>query len=225
MVVIVGAGTLVTSDVINTGIISVSYSLSPSVERLWQLGATDAYDTQITTTKTINITNYGGASNQVVLSPSTVCDDSTTTMAVTIVPAACQVGLSTIDETMWITSYSYSKELTGYGQETWQLTSKPTINGSQLSAVMVEGLAEGDQLSVANGDIVDDQGVSLTGSVVGTSYDAQDRNLSVSAGPTSTGTDDIKQFGIILRIGGGTGQQDGKRGAASATIPISPIYV
>ena len=48
MPVIIGAGTSVTSDVISGGFVSVSFSLSPSVERLFELGSFDVFDLNIT---------------------------------------------------------------------------------------------------------------------------------------------------------------------------------
>ena len=51
MVVIIGAGTTVTSDVISGGFVSVNFSLSPNVERLFQLGSFDAFDINITGTE------------------------------------------------------------------------------------------------------------------------------------------------------------------------------
>ena len=39
MPVIIGAGTTVTSDLISGGFVSVSFSVSPNVERLFQLGS------------------------------------------------------------------------------------------------------------------------------------------------------------------------------------------
>ena len=87
MVVIIGAGTIVTSNLISGGIVSVSFSLSPSVERLFQLGSFDAFDTNITTQESASISNYGGASTPVTLAPSTACVDSTAKMDITITPA------------------------------------------------------------------------------------------------------------------------------------------
>ena len=71
MVVIIGAGTTVTSDIISGGFVSVSFSLSPQVERLFQLGSFDAFDVNLTTQESASITNYGGASTPVALAPST----------------------------------------------------------------------------------------------------------------------------------------------------------
>jgi len=146
-------------------------------------------------------------------------------MTVTITPAACGVTLSAISETMFITSYSYSKEATGYGSESWSLQSKPEIVGSPtLDPTMLEGVATGTRLDPSIADVVSDQGVVLIGSKSGTTEDATETSISVSAGPASTGTYDLTEHGKITRIGAGVGREDGKRGNASASIPVTPVY-
>ena len=123
MPVIIGAGTTVTSDLISGGFVSVSFSLSPSVERLFQLGSFDAFDLNITEQESVSITNFGGASTPVALAPSTACVDSTAKMAVVITPAPCVGAATPIDRTgadsLFITSFSYSKDFQGFGQESW----------------------------------------------------------------------------------------------------------
>lgn len=226
MVVIIGAGTTVTSDVISGGFVSVSFSISPSVERLFQLGDFDAYDIQLQNQESISITNYGGASTPVTLTPSTSCDDSDARMDVVITPAACLGSVDPITRTgtdaLFITSYSYSKDYQGYGQESWSLQSKPIIVGYTGNIAFVQGFAEGQRLEGA--DIVSNDGIVLTGSVVATSFDAQGRSISVSAGSPSIGQDDTQTFGKITQIGGGVGREDGKRGNASANVPHQAIF-
>lgn len=226
MVVIIGAGTTVTSNVISGGFVSVSFSVSPSVERLFQLGSFDAYDLQIQTQESISITNYGGASTPVALAPSTSCDDSDATMDVVITPSPCTGSTTPITRTgadaLFITSFSYSKDYQGYGQESWSLQSKPIITGYTGSIAFIQGFAEGQRLEGA--DIVSNDGIVLTGSVVATSFDAQGRSVSVSAGSPGLGQDDTQTFGKITSIGGGVGKEDGKRGNASANIPHQAIF-
>ena len=65
MVVIIGAGTTVTSSIITSGFVSVSFSVSPSVERLFELGDFDPFDVNIQTQESISLTNFGGASSKV----------------------------------------------------------------------------------------------------------------------------------------------------------------
>jgi hypothetical protein len=226
LVVIVGAGTFVTSNIISGGFVSVSFSLSPSVERLFQLGSFDAYDTNIQTQESISITNYGGASTPVPLVPSTSCTDSTARMNVTITPAPCTGSTTPINRTgsdaLFITSYSYSKDFQGYGQESWSLQGKPIIIGYTGNISFIQGFSEGNRLTGA--DIVSNDGIVLTGSIPATSFDAQGRNLSVSAGSPGLGQDDTQTFGKVTQIGGAVGKEDGKRGNASANVPHQLIF-
>jgi hypothetical protein len=226
MVVVIGGATIVTSSVISGGFVSVSFSISPSVERLFQLGSFDAYDLQLQNQESISITNYGGASTPVSLTPSTSCDDSLARMDVVITPAVCLGSVDPITRTgtdaLFITSYSYSKDFQGYGQESWSLQSKPLITGFTGNIAFVQGFADGQRLEGA--DIVSNDGIVLTGSVVATTFDAQGRNISVSAGNPSIGQDDTQTFGKVTQIGGGVGREDGKRGTASANIPHQAIF-
>jgi len=226
MPVIIGAGTTVTSDIISGGFVSVSFSLSPSVERLFQLGSFDAFDLNITEQESVSLTNFGGASTPVALAPSTACVDSTAKMAVVITPAPCVGAATPIDRTgadsLFITSFSYSKDFQGFGQESWSLQSKPIITGFTGSQVFIQGFAEGNHL--IGSDIVSDDGIDLTGSVTATSFDATGRNLSVSAGSPGIGSDDTQEFGKITEIGGGVGKEDGKKGNASANVPHQIVF-
>jgi hypothetical protein len=226
MPVIIGAGTSVTSDKISGGFVSVSFSLSPNVERLFELGSFDAFDINLTEQESVSLTNYGGASTPVTLAQSVGCVDSTAKMAVTITPAPCVGGVVPIVRTgadsLFITSYSYSKDFQSYGQESWSLQSKPIITGFTGSQVFIQGFSEGSKL--IGSDIVSNDGVVLTGSVASTTFDAEGRNLNVSAGSPGIGTDDTQRFGKVTQIGGGVGKEDGKKGNASATVPHQIVF-
>lgn len=226
MVVIIGAATTVTSSIISGGFVSVNFSLSPSVERLFQLGNFDPFDVQIQTQETISLTNYGGASTPVALSPSTNCTDSSARMDVTITPAPCTGSTTPITRTgsdaLFITSYSYSKDFQTFGQESWSLQGKPLLQGFTGNTSFIQGFSEGNRLEGA--DIVSNDGIVLTGSVVPTTFDAQGRSLSVSAGSPGIGQDDTQTFGKVTQVGGAVGQEDGKRGQSSASIPHTLVF-
>lgn len=205
---------------------SVSFSLSPSVERLFQLGSFDAFDTQIQTQESISLSNYGGASTPVTLIPNSTCADSTARMDVTITPAPCTGSAIPISRTgslgLFINSYSYSKDFQGFGQESWSLQGKPNIPGFTGNLAFIQGFSEGSH--TIGTDVVSDDGIVLTGSIPATSLDATGRDLSVSAGSSSLGQDDTQVFGKITRVGGAVGQENGKRGTSSATIPHQLIF-
>lgn len=228
MVVIIGAGTTVTSDKISGGIVSVNFSLSPQVERLFQLGSFDAFDINLTTQESASITNYGGASTPIALAPSTSCSDSTAKMDITITPAPCSGATDPISRTgtdaLFITSYSYSKDFQGFGQESWSLQGKPQIQGFTGNIAFIQGFAEGNRLT--GSDIVSNDGVVLVDSETSTPglVDATGRNLSVSAGSPGLGNDDDQDFGKVTQVGGAVGKEDGKRGNSSASIPHQQIF-
>lgn len=217
-----------TASLISGGIVSVSFSLSPSVERLFQLGSFNAFDTNVTTQESASITNYGGASTPVALAPSTSCTDSTAKMDITITPAPCTGATTPITRTganaLFITSYSYSKDFQGYGQESWSLTGKPQITGFTGNIAFIQGFAEGNRLD--GSDIVSNDGVVLVDSATGTAglVDATGRSISVSAGSPGLGNDDDQEFGRATQVGGAVGKEDGKRGNASANIPHQLIF-
>lgn len=228
IVVIIGAGTTVTSDKISGGFVSVSFSVSPQVERLFQLGSFDAFDINLTEQESVSISNFGGASTPLVLAPSTDCTDSDARMDVTITPASC-TGLNTPivrtgTNALFITSFSYSKDFQGFGQESWSLQSKPQIQGFTGNVAFIQGFSEGNRQS--GPDIVSNDGVVLVDSATSTpgQVDAIGRNLSVSAGSPGLGNDDTQEFGKIIQVGGGVGKEDGKRGNSSATIPHQVIF-
>lgn len=226
MVVIIGAGTTVTSSVISGGFVSLSFSLSPSVERLFQLGSFDAFDIQTQTQESVSLSNYGGASTPVTLTQNTDCSDSTARMDVTITPAPCTGSTTPIVRTgsnaLFITSFSYSKDFQGFGQESWSLQGKPQIPGFTGNTAFIQGFSEGNH--IIGTDIVSNDGIVLTGSDGISAFDAQGRNISVSAGSPSLGQDDTQEFGKITQVGGGVGKEDGKRGTASASIPHQLIF-
>jgi hypothetical protein len=57
MAVIIGAGTTVVGF---TGVVSASWDLNPSIQRLWQLGSWDPYDTIKQAQQNVNLTVYAG---------------------------------------------------------------------------------------------------------------------------------------------------------------------
>jgi hypothetical protein len=224
--VIIGAGTTVTSDIISGGFVSVSFNLSPQVTRLFQLGSFNAFDTQIQTQESVSLTNYGGASTPVTLTQSTSCTDSSARMDVTITPAPCTGGTVPITRTgsdaLFINSYSYSKDFQTFGQESWSLQGKPIIDGFTGSTSFIQGFSEGNRLSGT--DIVSNDGIVLIGSDGIAANDATSRSISVSAGSPGLGQDDTQDFGKITQIGGGVGQEDGKRGTATASVPHTLVF-
>ena len=202
---------------------------SANVNRLFQLGDFDAFDINIEKSESISISNYGGASTPISLSPASDCTDSDARMDVTITPAPCTGSTDPINRTgsdaLFITSYSYSKDKQGYGQESWSLQSKPILTNFTGDIRFLQGFAEGNRLT--GDDIVSNDGIVMADSSTGIAgtVDATGRSLSVSAGALSTGEDDQQDFGRILQVGGAVGKEDGKRGESSANIPHEAVFL
>lgn len=193
---------------------------------MFQLGTGVPYAVNVTRQQSLSLTNYGGASTPVLLAPSTSCAESTAKMNVTIIPAACVGSVPSLDLTganaLFINSYSYSKDFTAFGQESWSLQGKPLLVGYTGNSSFVQGFSEGNHLTGA--DIVSNDGIVLTGSAPATTEDASGLTISVSAGSPSIGQADVQVLGAVTRIGGAVGKEDGKRGNASATVPHQLVY-
>ena len=99
---------------------------------------------------------------------------------------------------------------------------KPIVEGFTGNTSFIQGFSEGNRLEGA--DIVSNDGIVLTGSDGVSAFDAQGRNLQVSAGSPGLGNDDTQTFGKVTQIGGGVGQEDGKRGTAQANVPHTLVF-
>ena len=186
MIAIVGNATQIVVENIPGGITSISYSLSPSTNPLWQLGSYDAYDIEIEEVKNVSLQFYGNVSEEIILEPSTSCVDSTAKLHIYVNPATCFPGqVSVIDEDFFINSYSYSKDYRGFGQESLSLQSKPILQGYVGSIFLLQGIATGNHLTGL--DIVSNDGITLIGSRAGDPYDATGIDISLSAGNLSIG--------------------------------------
>lgn len=99
MAVIIGAAsTVVSTQFPNGGISSVQFNTNPTVDRLYELGSFDPYDTTVTRTNTISITIYGsradgtGGSVPFSVTPSVSCVDAGPTL-IAVNPASCVASL------------------------------------------------------------------------------------------------------------------------------------
>jgi hypothetical protein len=242
MVIIIGAATTVESDIwpLMDGLISVNYSFTPGIQRLWQLGSFSPFDTFIPYVTSLSITAYGrridntGGSIQVPIPPATDCSEASFHTMV-INPATCVVSSSTIQDEFFVTSYGYDKPAFGYGIESWSFTTRPVYSDVQQrrTAVMLRGTAEGT-MSVGQGFIEDEQFVGividnnasnfrLNPTVPITSVQG-----SVQAGNSSFGVQDTTRHIIVTQIGNSMGLNDeinGLSGKVAITIPVNPIYL
>ncbi len=256
MSVIIGAGTTVSvtfpapNAVLTGGFVSVNFSSSPNVERLFELGSFNAFAINTQVQQSASLTNHGGVTLPIELKPNEDCSDSSAKVELLITPKLCDPGGTPLtpidltgDDALFITSFSYSKETEGFGQESWSLQGPPILEGFTGTVAFIQGFSEGDRL--IGTDIVADvstppftlnpaialsnqpqDGIVITSSdpLEINEYDAESRNIQVSAGAPGLGSDDVQRFGKILFVGGGAGKQDGKRGQATANIPHQQVF-
>lgn len=213
---VIAAGTTVGGS-FSTGVQSVNLSSSPQIQRLYQLGSFTPFDKNVIKQFTLNISVYAGSTGLFSLDPSINCLDASSVI-VNLNPGSCSsiIGLGSIPSEWWITSYSYSKDIQGWGIEAYSLMSKPEVIGAgSIEATLIRGIAEG-QSSIDGGA---DTGVTFIGTTV------EGASLEVSAGTPGIGKAFTLHFGEVSSVGGGTGKADGKEGQASVSVPITPIYI
>jgi len=228
MGVIIGAGTTFIGSPIfdNACVNSIQWGYEPQTERLWCVGSWSPYAVLRQAQQTLSVSVYGknaegnGGTGELILSPSTTCEDSTAAVHITLVPASCDVSLATKpinNEKFFITSYGFSKEALGYGTETWQMmryissAEDPNINVPSPTYIL-QGIADGNRSGPA------DHGIVME--VDSSGYTGQ-----VSAGQPGIGEANMTEYGIVSRVGGSQGWDPGKFGSAQANIPHNPIYI
>lgn len=210
---IISAGTIVTG--FGTGIQSLNLSINPQIQRLYQLGTPIPYDKNVISQISLNISRYApGDPFNVEASESCEEPDS---IELGIFASNCAGGVVDFTEDFFITSYSYSKDVQGWGIETYSLISRPTVIGGDGAEVrMIRGVAEGQTTTDGGAD---------TGVVFLPSLTVSGLNVDVAAGSPGIGKASNILFGEIQSVGGGTGKADGRDGQANVSIPYTPIYI
>jgi len=234
MAILIGAGTTITSAQFpNGGIASIQFGFQPDIQRLFQLGSFSPYDTFIRRTRTLQVSVYGsrpdgaGGSIPYSVAPSVTCVDANSVTA-TVNPATCVAGLDPFTNEYWVTSYSYQKEQTGYGQESWSMTTAPILDNFTGTIVMMRGIPDGT-IATGPGTMASaDMGlvVDETGSNDALGNPVQGENGSVQAG--GFGTFDVQRSVIVTSVGDSIGLSpaiDGLTGQASINIPMTPQFI
>lgn len=214
------------------GIISISLQIVPQLQRLYHLGYQTPYDRNTLIQKTLSITSYAGSTRTYSTLASTSCDEPDP-INISITSSNCG-GDPFSDQTDWfVEGYSYQKDVQGWGQETWQLVSRPLILDAALNQIsptevevrMIRGVAEGQTTT----DGAADTGiVFLTTNVIdqvtvpGFGFIG---SLDVQAASPGIGRANYLRFGEVEQIGLGTGKRDGVDGQGQVQIPYTPIYI
>lgn len=217
---VIGAGTFVTG--FGTGIQSVNLTFNPQIQRLYQLGSSIPFDKNIIKQKTLVINRYSGQGTSYDVQPSTTCTEPDP-FQIDITANNCTNGNTSNTDFYFISSYSYSKELQGWGIESYNLITRPLIlTGSNGQFVvgdtqvrMIRGIAEGQ----ASTDGFADPGIIFNSTTV------PGETIEVTAGVPGIGRAHTLLFGEVTHVGGGTGKSDGKDGTGQVTVPYSPIYL
>jgi len=241
MTVIIGAGTSITAPgllVDGTGVTSVNYTNPQAIERLWQLGSFTPYYNNVTTVRTIGLTVYGKKPNGTAgtlaqaMTPATDCTGLTPT-TIAFNPSSCSLSVLGYQEDYYATSYAYSKEPTGYGQETWQFTAKTTMPSTYTGEIRaLRGICTAQLLTGAEYMSAENCGVQVD-------YTASKRVLppndfidsesgSVSAGTSGFGSAEITRELVITQVGNSYGTNDtihGYKGSISCSLPVQMFFM
>jgi len=211
---IISAGTVVTG--FGAGIQSINFTLNPQIQRLYQLGTPVPYDKNLITQASLSITRYApGTPQNVEASIDCVEPDP---LVLSIFASNCAGGVVDLTDEFFITSYSYQKEIQGWGLETYSLINRPTVigGGDGVETRMIRGVAEGQTTTDGGAD---------TGVVFLPSPTVNGQTVEVTAGSPGIGRANSMEFGEVQVVGGGTSKSDGRDGNASVSIPYTPIYI
>lgn len=239
MAVIIGSATLVTTTLFpQGGIVSVNFGYRANLNRLWELGSWVPYDSYVQYQRELSVTAYGqkedgsGGSQVFSLPANTTCADASS-VTIEVTPGACGVSLAPFTDTFFPSSYSYSKDNFGWGQESWSFASKPDIDNYTGTIYMLRGISTGQMNtnSVSQG-LTGQMEPADMGVVVNdaSSRDSQGNYIegysaSVSAGFPGIGDYALQREIVVDSVGGSIGKDDGKRGQASVTIPMNPVFL
>lgn len=234
MAVIIGGGSSVSSTLLaGGGVVSVNFGLQANIERLFALGSFDPYDTSTVKQRSFSMNVYGkkpngsGGTNPQSVEPSTTCANASS-LSITFNPSACGGAVTGFTDDFFISSYSYSKDLTGYGQESWAFTTRPTHVPTYGGTIyMLRGLAAGQVLRGTGTMTEADMGVivNTTRSQDSDNNWIESESGSVSGGFPGLGNVDTTREIVADTVGGSEGKDDGNKGQVSVSVPVSPVYV
>ncbi len=237
--VVIGAATLVTTTLFPAGgLVSVNFGYRAQLTRLWELGSWTPYDNYVKYQRELSLTAYGqkedgsGGSQVFLLPPNTTCGDASS-VDIEVAPGACGVSIAPFTDTFFPSSYSYSKENFGWGQESWSFASKPVIDNYSGVIYQLRGISTGqvNTNSVSQGLVGQmepvDMGVGIndTSSRDSLGNYIEGYSASVSSGFPGLGQYELQREIVVDSVGGSIGKDDGKKGQVSVTIPMNPVFL
>lgn len=235
---VIGQASTITFGGLNQGIVSVSWQEGKGFTPLYQLGSDSIYAIESSQNQTLSVTIYGNAGSPSFSSgqldvPN--CVDSDLKVSVTFTPGLCPStgSYSFSNRDFFVTSYSYSKDVQGVGQESWSLVAKPDnsfymMPGSSLNItsspintdptiVMINGFPTGQFYSEEVS--YNEAGMALHSSNLTT------KTVEVSSGALSLGKAKTVIQGFVSSFGGSTLlKKDGSICEASLNVEFNPIY-
>jgi len=211
MAVIIGFGTTVGGAFSGSCATSVNWGLAPNVQRLYCLGSTDVHASIEKPQENVSVTIYQGTGPTIDITPSTTCDDITST-TVTIDPASCGGSIGGISGNWYLSSYNYTKGDPNLdGTESYSFTRWVAGGATPAPDHVIRNMADG-QATQTTGCGIDFYGTpSITG-------------LTGSVAAGGTGTAQTTYFGTVQNVGGasiGAGNIE----SGSANGPLQPLWV
>lgn len=204
MGVIVGSGTTV-GGVFSNGI-SANWGASPNTQRLYVLGSTTAFMTIKKPTATLSITVYSKGPGVGVAASNGCIAASVVSASVTGGACGSCGGGGGVSGSWYLTSYSFSKEVSMPGQESFSMMQYITAPEAVMPSLVLRGIAEGSWTD-NSGVTGEDEGQASSG--------------SVSAG--GMGRTDSMTVGTVSSVGGASAALK-DTGQASVSVPYTPIY-
>lgn len=234
IVVVIGAGTTVdlagATDACWT---SANWGMNPGRQDAFCLGEVSPSTEYVLykPTQTLSLTGYAPTRGSYNIPPNTDDCADAGVLAASVSTQPCGDGANEIDDVdgeWWVQSYSYSKETKDQpAQETWSLIK---YKGEGFDDFLTNAGVDPDRIAeptyvmrgITMGESTEDIGsATQTGITFDTVFAAAQQG-SVSAG--SFGTARTTYHGSVDAVGGGTSSA-GFKGAGSASIPYTPLYI
>lgn len=226
MAVVIGAGTVITgTDFSSACVVSVNWACNPNVQRLYCLGSTIPQYQFARPIQTLSIVIYSQTNGPTYSTEASITCDVDSYLSAGVSPAHCDVDVPGVTAySDWVlVNYGYSKDDPNMpGQETWGLQRWPSGSesdceiGAGLTVTVPEHIIRG----IAEGQAATETENSTPGVVFDGVLSYSDTG-NVSAG--AVGRYDRLTYGTVSQVGG-SGNESGKTGQGSVSVPYTPVW-